>query len=565
MSGTAARVLDYAAVWVHADGSSSMLEHEIIRIQSPEGIDRFAEHPRLRGQILKMRVIKADGRSLEPESISQKRTVTLPHLEVGDYVETEQIVRENGTGPDHYLGPLWYFREANIAYARSEFVIISPTIKALVVEVHGDVPAPVVHTEGPLTVKRYRMDFSPAAPTEELSPPAEEFLPNLQIGWGLDADLRAQVFSDKVRQHLPLDPRIARIAQQITKAHPESAVIQRARTLYRWVVSNIEEGGESDARRVIVGKSGNRWLAYVHLCRTLGIPVNYGIAENRLAAPPQGPISEMHRYQHAVLKVGRGKKARWLTIGSKHAPFGYLPAEVRGMPAMMLLGNSPVKQILPTAGTADGIAVDGSGTINTQGSAELSLVQRFAGKHGMQLRTGLTKLSEAQHHDVIESRLLGPSLRGAQLLSHELAKLDDHDGPIEVRTESKVGQFANRRGSLLLLRPPFRLNLARLAKLPHRETPILIGQSTHQTLRLVLKLPSQSRVKVPAPREFYNGPRRVLIRDRVEGKSLILEREIHLPAGRIQPDEYQKFLEFTRSADDALAHEFTIELDASGS
>ncbi|HVH42875.1 MAG TPA: tetratricopeptide repeat protein, partial [Labilithrix sp.] len=31
MDGTAARILDYAAVWVHADGSSEMLEHEIVR------------------------------------------------------------------------------------------------------------------------------------------------------------------------------------------------------------------------------------------------------------------------------------------------------------------------------------------------------------------------------------------------------------------------------------------------------------------------------------------------------------------------------------------------------
>src|SRR5690606_8561913 len=36
LEGTAARVLDYGAVWVRADGSSRMLEHEIIRIQSEE-------------------------------------------------------------------------------------------------------------------------------------------------------------------------------------------------------------------------------------------------------------------------------------------------------------------------------------------------------------------------------------------------------------------------------------------------------------------------------------------------------------------------------------------------
>ena len=43
MEGTAARVLDYAATWVHDDGSSEMLEHEIQKIQSQEAINSESE------------------------------------------------------------------------------------------------------------------------------------------------------------------------------------------------------------------------------------------------------------------------------------------------------------------------------------------------------------------------------------------------------------------------------------------------------------------------------------------------------------------------------------------
>src|SRR5690606_24914629 len=43
MEGQSARVLDYAALWVHPDGSSEMLEHEIVRIQSQEAIGKEAE------------------------------------------------------------------------------------------------------------------------------------------------------------------------------------------------------------------------------------------------------------------------------------------------------------------------------------------------------------------------------------------------------------------------------------------------------------------------------------------------------------------------------------------
>src|SRR5690606_21844052 len=85
MPGTAARVLDYMTVWVRSDGSSRMLEHEIVRIQSGEAIAQFAEQNLGDGIVLKARVIKRDGRVLEPELVPGKPTITFPHVEIGDY------------------------------------------------------------------------------------------------------------------------------------------------------------------------------------------------------------------------------------------------------------------------------------------------------------------------------------------------------------------------------------------------------------------------------------------------------------------------------------------------
>ncbi|HEY6459576.1 MAG TPA: tetratricopeptide repeat protein, partial [Polyangiaceae bacterium] len=91
MDGTAARVLDYAATWVHDDGSSEMLEHEIQKIQSQEAIGSESEMQPPTGLVLHLRVIKPDGRVMEPEQVAGKPTVTLPHLEVGDFIEMEHI------------------------------------------------------------------------------------------------------------------------------------------------------------------------------------------------------------------------------------------------------------------------------------------------------------------------------------------------------------------------------------------------------------------------------------------------------------------------------------------
>src|SRR6185436_17305938 len=138
MPGTAARVLDYSALWVHADGSARMLEHEIICIQSREGREEQTEQ-RPRGLLLKIRTIKRDGRVFEPELVEGKPTVTMSHLEIGDYIETEtvSILRGDGQGGQRFEGPRWLFREAKVPYWRSEFIVVSPKDRPLDIETGG--------------------------------------------------------------------------------------------------------------------------------------------------------------------------------------------------------------------------------------------------------------------------------------------------------------------------------------------------------------------------------------------------------------------------------------------
>ncbi|HEV3193605.1 MAG TPA: hypothetical protein VGY54_24035, partial [Polyangiaceae bacterium] len=157
MDGTAARVLDYAATWVHDDGSSEMLEHEVQKIQSQEAINAEAETKPPAGLVLHLRVIKPDGRVLEPEPVAGKPSLTLPHLEVGDFVELEHITQEAGDGARgrRYQSPHWFFREADKGYWRSEFVIVTPADRELEIETRGNVPPPQTKPLGTFVERRW--------------------------------------------------------------------------------------------------------------------------------------------------------------------------------------------------------------------------------------------------------------------------------------------------------------------------------------------------------------------------------------------------------------------------
>jgi tetratricopeptide (TPR) repeat protein len=559
MEGTAARVLDYSSLWVHPDGSSRMLEHELIRIQSQEAIGKMAEQRVPGGLLLRMRVIKKDGTILEPEFVDGKKTVTMPHLEIGDYIETENIAYQGGDGQlgRRYLGPHWFFREADVGYWRSEFVVISPKDKPLVVETRGDVPPPSLKQDGPLVVRRWRVDKSPAAPDEPASAPIQEFLPSVRIGWGISLKDHLRRLSDAASDEQPRDPRLVRIAARIVDG--ESGDSARARKLYRWLLANVEDGRESDGRRVVIGKSGNRAAAFIYLCRTLGIPVELAASKDKLNPPPLGPISEAEQFDDFIIRVG-GKTPEWLTLRDKFAPYGYLPAGLRGQPAYRLIAGTP-QETTSVEGTADGILYEGTGELRADGTAKLELAQKFLGAPGMGLRAGLEQLPPAQLHDAIEGRLLAQAIPGARLGKLSIENQADLDQPIVMRMNIDVTDFTRRRGRDLVLVPPFAVRISQIARLPRRQTPLVLGEPTYASIRLSFKLPPDARViSALAPVEVRDHDRRVVVRDRQEGQTLVLERIIDIPAGRIEPAAYGELQEFVRRADEATMRDIVIAI-----
>lgn len=560
MPGTAARILDYAALWIRSDGSSRMLEHEIVRLQSAEAIASFSEHRMLEGLPLHLRVLKKDGTIFEPELVPGKSTITFPHLEVGDYIETEQVVFAPGDGGGvQYNGPRWFFREENVAYARSEFLVIAPEAKELLVETTGAVPAPVVEHRNGLVSRRFRVDVSPAAPAEPGSPPAAEFLPSVRVGWGVSLERRLRDLGEAMTPMTPIDPRILRIAEHVVKGTPRDP-IARARRLYRWLLDNVEPGEEPDGRRVVVGKRGNLWQGFRTLCRAIGIDVRYAVAESRLAPPPTGPLSLATHFTQPVARVEAGKQSAWLTLGNKFAPFGYLPAEVRGMPAYWLSGDALDRVVLPSQGSADAITFTGKGKLDATGNLTIELAEEFSGKLAASIRQGLSQVPEQQLKTVLESNLLAQAFRGGELQRFSIERRENPDAPLVIKLSAKVARFAQVTAHGLVISPPLAPDLGRLATLPSRKNPLLIAEGLHRSVGLELELPKRSRVEALEPVQLADGDRRVTVADGTKDQVLTIRRTIDIPAGRVQPPEYTRFARFAHQADDALSRQIQVHL-----
>lgn len=561
MEGNAARILDYAAVWVHSDGSSEMLEHEIQKMQSQEAVDKEAEQKPPEGLVLRLRVIKPDGSVLEPEPVAGKPTLTMPHLEVGDYLEMEHVTAmpsEGGKGR-RYRGPHWFFREADKGYWRSEFVTLSPKDRPVEIEQVGKVPAPKTRDVGTFVERRWRVDESPPAPEEPDAPNPREFLPSVRVGWGIDLEGTLLRYVDAATEETPLDPRLRKIANDIVKDIPPKQREARARALYKFVGETIQDGQDSDGRRAITGRAGSRQSAFMYLLRLAGIPVELALVKNKIAPPPVGKMSEVEVYDNVTLRVDTEQGPRWMTVRDKFAPFGYVPAELRGVPAIRLVPGTP-RDTTPALGAADGVIIEGRASLKEDGSASVELTQSYGGRIGIGLRAVFDRIAEGKRSEFVETRILGSNLPGARLKKLDFENKDDLAAPLVLKVKADVPQLARPVGNRLLLKPLFTIDIAQMASLAQRQTPLLLASSTHIEVRFQIVAPSTMQMPGSLPGgKLTDSDRTVEVKDGASGNVLTLSRVVDLPAGRVQPGaEYARFVQFTQAADQLIAREIAI-------
>jgi tetratricopeptide (TPR) repeat protein len=581
LPGTAARILDYAALWVAPDGNARMLEHEIIRVQSREGIAKHAEQQIPRGVVLRMRTIKSDGRIFEPELVSGKPTVTMPHLEVGDYVETESIWFIQGAigGGKSFRSPRWYFREENVSYNLSEFVVVVPATRSLEIETTGAVPAPTIEKSAGLAVYRWKVTGSPALPEEPFSAPVQEFLPSVRAGWGVDLEWQLRRLMDLSATDTLRDPRMVRIAETIVRGKLKGgesvralSVDERARRIYRWVLDTVQAGEERDGPKIITGKSGDRTVAFLYLCRLLGIDARLGAVRDRLSPPPIGPFSEAEAFDTPAVRIASGKTHRWLVVQDRYAPYGYMPSSLRGQPAVLLETARPVISVAPpplerdttsSEGAVSAIVHEAKGTLRDDGGAALALAQQYHGRYAIQLRSALSNVPEARRKDEVEAKLLGLALPGGRVENLELPNLDKLDEPVELHMQVEVSALARPAEQELILDVPFLGSLEPLVQLNQRQTPLYISErvATRARVAFVLTLPEGAKVVTPlVPVKVDDERIHVRVADRQEGRVLRVSRELDLPAGRVQPDRYAEFRERVLRANEALNRSLRIAL-----
>ena len=81
----------------------------------------------------------------------------------------------------------------------------------------------------------------------------------------------------------------------------------------------MQDGKETDGRRVMTGGTGSRQAAFRYILRLLGVETQLALVKNRLATPPLGKMSEVEEYDALVMRVPTDKGVRWMMVRDKFA------------------------------------------------------------------------------------------------------------------------------------------------------------------------------------------------------------------------------------------------------
>ena len=195
-------VLDRTVERVFPDGAELTLTHEIVRVQSKDAIDHWAEVEVPAGaEVLTLRTHKPDGTTREPEDIAGKDTVSAANVAIGDYIEWELLETKppSAAFAPGFLADRFFFQSFDAPLDRTELVLVTPRATALAFDRRGGAPEPQARPGADdTTVTTFARTGVPQLYAERAAVPAIEYVPSVRASSALDFSIWTRYVAEQL-------------------------------------------------------------------------------------------------------------------------------------------------------------------------------------------------------------------------------------------------------------------------------------------------------------------------------------------------------------------------------
>jgi tetratricopeptide (TPR) repeat protein len=555
----AAYVLDAASTQVWPDGSQVTRIHIIQKALEQSGVQDIAEvHLPSGAQVLALRTLKADGTVLEPESIAGKETISLPGVQVGDYVEVEYLLAEASRGPAQpgFTASDFYFRIADMPDHRAIYTVVAPRGTGMKADAHNmKVPQPVV--KGDEEIFTFEVKNVPPFISEPDGPPsAREYLPFVVVGAGTTGNDRlVAAYSDAYLDRGAHNWEVEAFARE---AAGDKRGREAVKALYAAVMkrfSGRDTGLTQSASSSVAQDRGSRlWVMKTGL-EVLGIPARIAAVRTFSADPAEYLFPEESLLPYLALRVEvPGEAPVWLDTTTRYGPFGELPETALGERDAYLLpepGRPLEKVKTPPVGQQPGkqvklaLEVDEKGLLTGKGE------EVYTGFEAAQLAESFEAISGERRRQALQS-MVGRYFSGAELTDLRLEHSEEVGAPFTVRYAFKASGFARADKDKLVL-PSITLPAMlgrQYVQLSTRTTPLYVDDTEESRAVVTLTMPQGYRLSDPQAQLKVEGPfGRLLRTEKQEGRTLTLEETLRVERARIPVKKYEDFAHFAGEVD----------------
>jgi hypothetical protein len=560
-------LLDYTVVRVFPDGSSADLTHNILRMQSQEAVDRNGEFGVPDGaRLLALHTVKADGQRLEPDPIPEKTTWSLPNLALGDYVEFEMVRGETPSlgFPGGFLGNRFYFKSFEVPFDHSELVVVLPAGVEPVLDPRGPAPQTVRETKNGLTVLRWAAHESRPLPEEPGSVATREYLPSINLGFKASWEDYVESLRDLLADKDIHDPQAEAMVKQLLGPDRDAPASVRARKLFRFVSDQIEPSQEvfGLSAAMLAARTGSRERVLRYMLSLAGVESELALVRGAEADHSQALLPDPETFGYLVLRVATEHGLVWLHAGARHAPFGFLPPQIRGEQALLL--NAKTEPAVTPKGNLEDERreVDVQIALARDGKSEITVRETHRGPSAVAWRNDLDEVPQAELSARFEESYATNVVPGGRLKSVDFEARDDPEAPLVIKYVLNVDNLGHRVGDELRIPGLFPSTLqGQFARLAQRTTSALVAPAQVSEVRIHLQLPKGAKVRaVPEPAQLALGGARFAIESDAKENKVEITRRVRLPLQRVTPSDYPAFAGFCRSVDLAEAAELAIAL-----
>ncbi|MDW8245069.1 MAG: DUF3857 domain-containing protein [Sandaracinaceae bacterium] len=556
-------VWDSSVTYVFPEGGVAELIHQIYRVQSEEAIDDLGQLRLPEDALpLRIRTIKPDKSSREPERIGRLAHIELPALEVGDYVEHEYLrmrppplVFQGGV-----MGERFYFQSFEVPFDTSRLILIVPKDAEVVIDPRGQAPPLRERVEGEHRILHWEVRGSPALVPEPNAPAAREFIPS--ILWGIRA--RWEDFVARLRDGLAdrsvRDPGAERLVRSIVGPAPLSEE-EKIRRIHRWVIDNIEPNRDllGQAAVMLSARAGDRPRILAYLLELAGFRADLALVRNFTADATPSLLPEEETYNEILVRAQTSRGFVWLDANARRASWKVISPFLRGQEAMLITPTSERVRVPEGSDDDDLREVEVELYIDSQGGARAEVIERYHGAPASFWRNQLADIPRAQLERLFEQNYAYQVLPGALLRRLEVEGQDDYEAPLVLRYTVESDEIGRLEGRVRMIPWLFPAQAERsLAPLPRRHLPEIVFPLFYR-IHLRIHPPPGWSLEAPIPQRIGEEPgptARFEVMPSAEGLTIL--REVRVPRMRVQPAEYQMLVTFSRALDAYEAREIRM-------